>query len=53
MKKIYLTPAVRLIDLVEEGVIATSSVGVYNENIGEEFTQQKEENIWGNEDIWK
>ena len=52
MKKIYLTPAVRMIDLVEEGVIATS-VTVYEENIGEEFTQQKEENIWGSEGIWK
>ena len=54
MKKIYSTPAVRAIDLTEEGMIAASPLGVYkNENIGEEFTEKKEQDMWGNEDIWK
>ena len=51
-KKIYLTPTVRLIDLVEEGLIATSAA-LYDEEVGEEFTQKKEDNFWGRDGIWK
>ena len=51
-KKIYLTPSANIIDITEEGMIATSQkLGTYSENIGEEFTQEKD--MWGNEEIWK
>ena len=55
-KKIYLTPALRMIDLVEEGMIAGSISMDANQNLGEdgEFTQkQQDPDLWGNESVWK
>ena len=51
-KKIYLAPTVCKIDFVEEGMIA-GSMKVYKENIGEQFTQKKNSEIWGSGDAWE
>ena len=61
MKK-YIEPAVKSISLeVEDGILNNSdTLNAHNkvvsgsgEGIGEQFTDKKEQDLWGNEDIWK
>ena len=54
-KKVYLVPTLRIIDLVEEGMIAESIVMDASQDLGEdgEFTQKQESNIWDRDGIWK
>ena len=52
MNKIYKTPKMRIIDLVEEGMIAASPTMKMDQNVKvDQLSNEKD--LWGNEDIWK
>ena len=56
MRKTYFAPAVRLIDLETEGVIAGSiKFGNADQKIDTEdaYTQKQNPDLWGNESVWK
>ena len=56
MKKTYLSPAVRMINLETEGMIADSiKFGGADQRIDTQdaFTQKQDPDMWGNESVWK